>query len=212
MQPIRVMIVEDDPVWLKGISDIIHEHQDFILIETADTKEMAREAFPKHEIDVVLMDINLTENNLDGIDLAMEFVELNPGVKIIMLTSLTEEEVVLDSFSAGAVNYLNKLHFKEIPDAIQAAYQNQSAIHPSAAGILRKEFLRLKREENENLLTQSEKEILKLIHEGHTQTEIESTLFIAKRTIKNHINHILKKMGVKSSKEAAELAKKKKML
>ena len=83
--------------------------------------------------------------------------------------------------------------------------------HPSAAAVLRKEFLRMKQQENENLLTPAEKEVLKLIDKGNTQSEIEEILFITKRTIKNHVNKILKKVGVKSSKEAAEIAKKKNM-
>lgn len=212
MNPIQVMVVEDDPIWMKGISDIIQDEPEFNLQVTAMTKEEALTGFQAHQVDVVLMDINLSENNLDGIELAIEFVQQQEEIKIIMLTSLTEEEVIVDSFSAGAVNYLNKLHFKEIPNAIRSAYDQSSGIHPTAAAVLRKEFQRMKQVENQTLLTPSEKEVLKLIHEGHTQSEIEKTLYITKRTIKNHINKILKKMGVKSSKEAADLAKKKKML
>lgn len=211
MSKIEIMIVEDDPIWLKGISDIIRNESDFHLCCTAGSKEEAIKVFAEYRPAIILMDINLSENNCDGIELASQFLQDREDLKIIMLTSLTEEEVILDSFSAGAVNYLNKLHFKEIPDAVRAAFQQTSGIHPSAAAVLRKEFLRMKQKENENLLTPSEKEILKLIHEGNTQTEIEKTLFITKRTIKNHVNKILKKMGVKSSKDAAELAKKKKM-
>ncbi|HJV45973.1 MAG TPA: response regulator transcription factor [Bacillota bacterium] len=211
MQLIRVMIVEDDPVWRRGVADLISQEEDFKLVVEAGTKEEALALIQENEIDIVLMDINLTDNNLDGLDTAMAMLEQKEALKIIMLTSLTEDDVILDSFAAGAVNYVNKLHFREIPEAIRAAYANQSAIHASAAQALRKEFLRLKKDENQNLLTTSEKEILHLIHEGHTQTEIEQKLFIAKRTIKNHVNRILKKMGVSSSKEAAQLAKKKKM-
>lgn len=211
MQTIRVMIVEDDPVWRRGIADIISQEDDLQLVADAATKEEALTLLLANQIDVVLMDINLTENNLDGLDTATAMLDQKEALKIIMLTSLTEDEVILDSFAAGAVNYVNKLHFREIPEAIRAAFCNQSSIHASAAQALRKEFLRLKNDENQSLLTTSEKEILHLIHEGHTQTEIEQKLFIAKRTIKNHINRILKKMGVSSSKEAAQLAKKKKM-
>ena len=211
MNRIQVIVVEDDPIWLKGICDIIRGELDFNLITAASTKEDAQKAFSEHEVDVILMDINLTENQCDGIDLATEFLQQREKVKIIMLTSLTEDEVIMDSFSAGAVNYLNKLHFKEIPDAVRSAFHQSSGIHPSAAAVLRKEFLRMKQQENESLLTPAEKEVLKLIHKGNTQSEIEEILFITKRTIKNHVNKILKKVGVKSSKEAAEIAKKKNM-
>lgn len=211
MDQIRVMLVEDDPVWLSGFQDLINQQEDMAVVATASTKEEALQRHIKGQIDVMVLDINLTENNLDGVEVALEIMDRGDMTKVIMMTSLTQEEVVVDSFSAGAVNYINKLHFKEIAPAIRAAFHNQSSIHPSAAQVLRQEFLRLKREEDQNVLTASEKEILQRIHNGETQTEMEKNLFISKRTIKNHINRILKKMGVKSSKEAASIAKKKKM-
>jgi two-component system response regulator DevR len=211
MQKIRVFIVEDDPIWRKGLVDYVNNEDDIAIVGEAGTKEEALEWFQQNEADVVLMDINLTENNLDGIETALAFSEIREECKIIMLTSLTSEDVMIESFSAGAVNYISKLHFKEIPDAIRAAYQHQSAIHPTAAAALRNEFLRLKNQEFQRLLSPAEKDILKLIHEGQTQSQIEKNLHITKRTIKNHINRILKKMGVKTSKEAALKAKRKKL-
>ncbi len=211
MSTIKVFIVEDDPIWRKGLVDYINKEGDLSIVGEAGTKEEAIERFPDSAADVVLMDINLTENNLDGIETALAFTELREDCKIIMLTSLTAEDVIIESFSAGAVNYISKSNFKEIPDAIRAAYHHQSAIHPTAAAALRNEFLRMKNEEFQKLLSPAEKELLQLIHEGQTQSQIEKSLHITKRTIKNHINRILKKLGVKTSKEAAAKAKRKKL-
>lgn len=211
MSQITVLLVEDDIVWRKGLSDFISKEVDMVVSGTATTKDEAIESFTSLRPDVVLMDINLTENNLDGIETALALTESQPDCKIIMLTSLTDEDVMIESFTAGAVNYISKTDFKEIPEAIRAAYNRQSAIHPTAAAALRNEFLRLKNEESKKLLSPAERDILKLIHQGQTQSEIEKTLFITKRTIKNHINRILKKMGAKTSKEAAAKAKQKKL-
>ncbi|MFD2368789.1 response regulator [Brevibacillus sp. GCM10020057] len=211
MEAIKVLLVEDDPVWRKGLSDYLNKEPDITVTGEAQTREEAIRKFSPASVDVVLMDINLTENNLDGIETAMELIQLSPDCKIIMLTSLTTEDVIIESFSAGAVNYISKTSFKEIPDAIRAAHLRQSAIHPTAAAALRSEFLRLKNEENQKLLSPAEKEILQLIHQGQTQAQIEQSLHITKRTIKNHINRILKKMGVKTSKEAAAKARQKKL-
>ncbi|MDH4617446.1 response regulator transcription factor [Brevibacillus sp. AY1] len=211
MDPIRVFLVEDDPVWRKGLVDYLNNQPDLTVIGEAGTKEEALERFTPADSDVVLMDINLTENNLDGIETAIAFIQLQPECKIIMLTSLTDEQVIVESFSAGAVNYISKSSFKEIPDAIRAAHAKQSAIHPTAAAALRNEFLRLKNDEYQKLLSPAEKDILQLIHQGQTQTQIEQSLHITKRTIKNHINRILKKMGVKTSKEAAAKASQRKL-
>ncbi|KZE49293.1 two-component system response regulator [Brevibacillus parabrevis] len=211
MEAIKVFLVEDDPIWRKGLVDYLNKEPDLAVVGEAGTKAEAVERFLNAGADIVLMDINLTENNLDGIETAMELISLQADCKIIMLTSLTAEDVIVESFSAGAVNYISKSSFKEIPEAIRAAHNRQSAIHPTAAAALRNEFLRLKNEENQKLLSPAEKDILQLIHQGKTQTQIEQSLHITKRTIKNHINRILKKMGVKTSKEAASKASQKKL-
>lgn len=211
MDPIRIVIVEDDVAWRKGLVDYVNKEPDLTVVGTADNQTDATRILEQLEFDVVLLDINLTENNLDGIDIAIDLMQTKPGSKIIMLTSLTDQNVMIESFSVGAVNYISKLNFREIPDAIRSAYREQSAIHPTAAAALRMEFMRLKQEEDSKLLSPSEKEILHLIHQGQTQSQIEQSLHIAKRTIKNHINRILKKMGTKTSKEAAAKAKKKKL-
>jgi len=211
MDSITVFLVEDDPDWRKGLVDYLNKQPDLAVVGEAGTKDEAIERFLSAKADVVLMDINLTENNLDGIETAIAFIEQQADCKIIMLTSLTDENVIVESFSAGAVNYISKSSFKEIPDAIRAAHNQTSAIHPTAAAALRNEFLRMKNEENQKLLSPAEKDILQLIHQGQTQTQIEQALHITKRTIKNHINRILKKMGVKTSKEAAAKASQKKL-
>ncbi|MGC5325758.1 response regulator transcription factor [Brevibacillus sp. SYSU BS000544] len=211
MDQIRVLVIEDDQEWRNGLVDYVNKEADLTVAGTADTKAGALELFGQIEADVVLLDINLTENNLDGIEIALELTSIKPDYKIIMLTSLTADEVIVDSFSAGAVNYISKLNFREIPDAIRSAYHQQSAIHPTAAAALRNELLRLKQEEDQKLLSPSEKEILHLVHQGQTQSQIEKTLHITQRTIKNHINRILKKLGTKTSKEAAAKAKRKKL-
>lgn len=212
MNPITVFLVEDDPVWRKGLVDYLNKEPDLRVTGEAGSKEEALAQFAQSAADVVLMDINLSENNLDGIDAAISLIQQHPDCKIIMLTSLTDEEVIVESFSAGAVNYISKTSFREIPEAIRAAHNQQSAIHPTAAAALRNEFLRLKNEEYQKLLSPAEKDILRLIHQGQTQTQIEQSLHITKRTIKNHINRILKKMGVKTSKEAAAKASQRKLL
>ncbi|USG65564.1 response regulator transcription factor [Brevibacillus ruminantium] len=214
MEQIRVYIVEDDPVWRRGLIDFLNKETDIAIVGEADSKEAVFTWFEDEtrEADVVLMDINLTENNLDGIEAALALTELGRPFSIIMLTSLTAEEIIVESFSAAAVvNYISKSNFKEIPDAIRAAHQRQSSIHPTAAAALRNEFLRLRSGEDQKLLSPAERDILQLIHQGQTQSQIEQNLHITKRTIKNHINRILKKMGVKTSKEAAAKAKQKKL-
>lgn len=211
MSSIKVLLIEDDPIWLTGLSSFINKQANMSIVGTASTKEEAMRLAKHLEFDVVLLDIMLTANNLDGLDLAFDFTRMG-HCRIIMLTSLIGEDTILEAFASGAVNYINKTDLIEIPEAIRAAYLNRSFIHPVAAEVLRNESKRRKRKELDQLLTPAEKEILHWIQQGQTQSRIAELINIADQTVKNHINRILKKMKVRTSKEAAEIASKKGMI
>lgn len=211
MQPIRILIVEDDPDWRRGLHAYLSDYADFDVCALAETSEKALKAFEHYEIDVVLMDIMLA-SSMEGIWLTAEITQ-NWGAKVIMLTSLEENQTIFDAFQAGAIDYLIKSDFKKIPDAIRAAYENQAPISADAADKMRQEFRRLKQLEREleqlkaqeivQMITPAEAEILERIHQGMTQTEIAEQLFISIRTVKVHVGNIIRKLGVSSSKEAA---------
>jgi DNA-binding NarL/FixJ family response regulator len=200
---IKVLIVEDDPDWIKAITTFLNKEADLLVVGAATDSFGAVRLARTLAFDVVLMDIQLTENGLDGIRTAVEMNELHPA-KIIMLTSLSDEAVMTQAFTAGAVNYLEKTRFQELPQAIRSAYH-----HPSAMEALLKEFSRLKREEQLSTLTAAEREVFELIEAGYTQPQIEKKLYKAESTLKNQVNKMLKKLGVKSSREAVEKVKRK---
>lgn len=200
---IRVLIVEDDPDWIKAMTTFLNHEPDLLVVGAATSSEEALRLAGTLSFDVVLMDIQLSGSDRDGIYTAMELHDIHPA-KIIMLTSLTDETVMTRSFTAGAVNYIEKTRYKDLPAAIRTAHQ-----HPAAMDALLKEFARLKREEQLGALTPAEREVYELIEEGYTQPEIEKKLYKAESTLKNQVNKMLKKLGVKSSKEAVELVRKK---
>ena len=206
MGKINILLVEDDPVWRDCLVAYIENEQDFSLIGSAATKEDAIRIFSENDVDVVLMDILLTQNNYDGLDAVIELQAIKP-VKVIMLTFLDENEVIMDAFAVGAINYIVKTHFKQIPDAVRAAYRDESSIHADAAKVIREEIGRMKSEEMRRMLTPAEKEILGLINEGHSKSQITGILRITQSTIKTHVRRIVKKFGVKTGKEAAKKAK-----
>ncbi|MFD0710839.1 response regulator [Paenibacillus sp. GCM10027626] len=195
---IRVLIVEDDPDWIKAMTAFLNKEQDLIVVGAAMTQDEALQLAQTINYDIVLMDIQLAEHGLEGIYTALELHRIQ-AAKIIMLTSLTDEAVMTQAFSAGALNYLEKARFRELPQAIRSAHY-----HPEAMQALLKELQRLKREEQLASLTGAEREVFELIETGHTQSQIEKKLFKAESTIKNQVNKLLKKLGVRSSKEALE--------
>lgn len=214
---IKVWIVEDDKDWLRGLSAYLGAEPDIEVIFTSDNPDVVRQALAAESseiepADVVLMDIML-DGVPEGIALAEE-AALSTGARVIMLTSMEEKELIFRSFQAGAIDYQIKSDFEVLPAAIRAAAERVSPISSVAAEQMREEFRRLKRMEREfevkkmqDLITPSELELLKLIDKGYTQTEIAGRLVVSIRTVKNHINHILKKLGSKGSKEAAQQAK-----
>jgi len=215
---IKVWIVEDDKDWLRGLCAYLNGQPGLEVTFTADNPDVVRQALIDEEeacaADVVLMDIML-DGVPAGIALAEE-VAVSTGARVIMLTSMEEKELIFRSFQAGAIDYQIKSDFEALPAAIIAAARRESPISSVAAEQMREEFRRLKRIEREfevkkmqDLITPSELELLKLIDQGYTQNEMAGRLVVSIRTIKNHINHILKKLGAKGSKEAAQEAKEK---
>jgi DNA-binding NarL/FixJ family response regulator len=209
---IRVILIEDDPDWQRGLTSYINKQPDMHIIGHASSGEKAVELIQQLEPDVVLMDIMLSETP-QGIWATAEISQCSTA-RVIMLTSMEEKELIFEAFKAGAVDYIVKSSFEDIPGAVRAAHSNRSPIHPAAAEKMREEFRRLKQMELElrvrelqHLLTPMEVQVLSLIHQGLTQTEIADTFFISIRTVKVHVGNILKKLGESSSKDAALKAK-----
>ncbi len=208
MDKISVLLVEDDPVWSRAVEQLVNQEKDMVIAGVAADQEEAVDSAYRLRPDVILMDIVLKEICSGGIEAAEE-IHGKLDCKIIMLTSMSESSLIIDSISAGAVNYIDKANHRELAEMIRCAYRNESGIHPCASEALRNELVRLKREEVSQLVTGMEKEILKEIDKGRTQSEIAEHFQIAERTLKNHVNRILKKLKLKSSKEAAQYVKRK---
>jgi len=202
VKPIRLLLVEDDPDWIKAMSVYLNQQEDLMVAAAAATSEEALRLAASIEFDVALLDVHLTASGRDGIYTALALSELRP-VRIIMLTSDASERTMTDAFTAGAIHYLDKSRFKELPHVIRSAYH-----HPEPMEALLKELRRLKREEQLQPLTAAEREVFELLEEGYTHPQIERRLFKAESTLKNQVNRILKKLGVRSGREAVEKVRK----
>ncbi|WP_317890759.1 response regulator transcription factor [Paenibacillus arenilitoris] len=211
-------IVEDDPDWLRGLVAYLNKETDIEVVWTANRTDAVREALAGSgdagpaRADVVLMDIML-DGKPDGVLLAEEAAAMT-GARIVMLTSMEEKELIFRSFQAGAIDYQIKSDFESLPSAIRSAYASRSPINAAVADRMREEFRRLKQLEREfeakkvgDLITPSELQLLDLIDQGYTQPQIADKLVVSLRTVKNHVNHILKKLNLPGSREAADKVK-----
>ncbi|MED4030265.1 response regulator transcription factor [Priestia megaterium] len=180
---IKVILVEDDPFWQKNISMYIEKEADDIkVIKIVDSKEKVLEIVENEsQIDIVLMDINLTAANLDGI----EIIEIlsKQKIKAIALTSISEQDVIVDSFESGAVNYINKSSIYDIILAIREAVEGRNQIHSDAAGAL---LGKMREEKKLRSLTSSEREVYNLEKKGYKKSDIAERLYKTIDTIKKH--------------------------
>lgn len=202
MDKIRIVLIEDDLDWIKIIETIIGNEDDMMLVACSRTKEEAiKISGALNQIDIFLVDINLTEDNLDGIYTALE-LKRSESSKIIMLTSMSDEEVIQQAFTAGATDYILKKDATHIPEIIRSSYHETPPIQA-----LIKDYVRLKSEEQLKELTTAERGVYDLIEQGYSRSEIQKKLIKSDNTIKNQIKNILKKLSVSSMKEAIQKVK-----
>jgi two-component system, NarL family, response regulator DevR len=185
---INVMLVEDDPFWRTTLENDLNCETDIQVVAVAMSREEAVAAVKSVIIDVVLMDLNLTASNLDGLDASREILQtVKTPLKIIMFTSFRDKEAILDSFRSGAINYISKNNYQDIVRAIRDAYADRSNIHPDAAAELIKE-LRL------SILTPMEREVFELKQLGLNKTQISEKLHKTVNTIKSQLRSIKDKL------------------
>ncbi|MFC5701123.1 response regulator transcription factor [Cohnella faecalis] len=213
---VRIWIVEDDPDWLRGLKAYLGGQNGISVEFASDSPEEVRHRLESEDgrsaPDVVLMDIMLNDVP-EGIALAEETASAT-GARVIMLTSMEEKEFIFRSFQAGAIDYQIKSNYETLPEAIRQAARREAPISAAAAERMREEFRRLRRLEREfeahkmrELITPSELQLLELIDQGYSQSQIADRLVVSIRTVKNHINSILKKLRLGGSKDAARQAK-----
>ncbi|WP_010243723.1 response regulator transcription factor [Acetivibrio cellulolyticus] len=203
MDKIKIAIIEDDIKWLQGLVSYLGKQDDFVIVFTAMSRTEAVLLSKDTDVDIIIMDINLQENKCDGILAAQEILE-GKTVKIIMLTSFKDEDIIRDSFIAGAVNYITKDDYYDIPDVIRKTHKTGSAFE-----VILKDYARLKEQEQIKDLNFTEKEVFALIEKGYTREQIQEKLNKSESTLKKQIKQILAKLGVKSSKEAVQKVKRK---
>ncbi len=207
--PIRVFLLDDHEVVRRGVHDLLNDEPDITVVGEAATAEQALVRVPALRPQVAVLDVRLPDG--DGVTVCRELRSRMPGLACLMLTSFDDEEALLDSIMAGASGYvLKQIRGSDLVSAVRTVARGQSLLDPSATTKL---MARLrggqeKREEPDVLpgLTEREREILALIGEGLTNRQIGQRLYLAEKTVKNHISRLLAKLGVERRIQAAVIA------
>lgn len=200
---IRVLLVDDHDMVRRGLAVFLLAYDDLVLVGEASNGAEALEKCAELQPDVVLMDLMMPV--MDGITAIRLIRERYPAIQVIALTSFSEEKLVETALQAGAIGYLFKnASVDDLASAIRAARAGQPTLAPEATKILiQKATQPIPLGED---LTRRERDVLKLLVEGHSNPEIAEQLHVGRSTIKTHVSHILKKLGVDNRLEAVTFA------
>jgi NarL family two-component system response regulator LiaR len=204
---IRLVLVDDHTMLRHGLRQTLQQHGFDVVGEASNGRSGAQLAL-ELKPDVVVMDLDMPQ--LDGIEATREIVKSEPGAKVLMLTISIDDDDVLDALAAGACGYLLKTAPPEdVVRAIRAAHAGDSAISPRVAKSLVahvREGARRAIAPPPSRLTPRELEILRLIVDGKENGEIAEILVISPSTAKNHVAHVLDKLGMENRVQAAVYA------
>jgi DNA-binding NarL/FixJ family response regulator len=185
---IRVCICEDDPVFLSLLTDYINKESDMNVVATSSTKFELMEVLSHSQIDILLLDMNLSGEYQGGLDAALETQWMGLQLKIIVLSSYDADDIVLQAITLGRVlNYITKEHYRDIPQSIRQAHANESSIHHSTAHKLVNRLRDTHEQEMRSGITKLQLQILELLSQGFDQKHIAEKLFYSEQSIKNEI-------------------------
>jgi len=208
-EPIRILLVDDQPLFRGAIAALIAELDDMVIVGEAENGlegvEKAHELVP----DLVVMDVEMPV--MDGVEATRLIRDQVPSVKVIMLTVSEADDHVFDAIRFGAHGYLLKdLRPEQLYDMIRSVMRNETPLSPAIAGRLLKEIQTGATKRSSSPappegppVTRRELEILQLVAEGLSNKEIGKRLSITEGTVKNHVHNALEKLGMDNRIQAA---------
>jgi len=200
---IRILLVDDHAVVRSGLGKFLMVNKDLELVAEASDGAEAVTLVGLHKPDVVLMDLMMP--GMDGITATREIHQKFPQVRVIALTSFSEQNMVQGALQAGAAGYLQKnVTAAELGNAIRSAYAGKMTLSPEAAQVLANSVVQP--QISGNSITDRERDVLRCIVDGLNNNEIAEKLFISLGTVKFHVSNIFQKLGVDSRVEVVKTA------
>ena len=199
---IDVLLVDDHALMRAGLRGVIAGADDIRVVGMASDGAEAVTAVAMMHPHVVLMDLSMP--GMDGVAATRRISEQHPDVAVVILTSYSDEQRVLEAMDAGAIGYVLKdtdpVHLLA---AVRSASEGHSPLDPRVA----RTILHSRRAApSANELTEREEEVLALVAAGRTNRQLAEALFISEKTASIHVSHILAKLGVGGRVEAAAVA------
>jgi NarL family two-component system response regulator LiaR len=204
----RILICDDQKIVCEGLQTIINAEPDLEVVGITHNGAEALESIPETQPNLVLMDLKMPEMN--GVQATRKITSAYPDIFVLILTTYDDDEWIFDAIRSGAAGYL----LKDTPPgdlikSIKGTLEGKSFIDPQVAGKLLSEYAEnfgKSQPPTHYTFTERERDILTLLSQGLSNTEISEKLFLAEGTVRNYTSVLLKKLGVADRTQAAILA------
>jgi len=205
--PISIILVDDHEVVRRGVRAYLNTIPEFDVIGECSSGEEAIHMVAEHIPDIVLMDLIMP--GMDGIETTRQIKKISPRTQVVVLTSYHEDAHIFPALKAGAISYILKdMKMDKLVEALNKAVQGEVTLHPRvAARVLQN--IRGDGGEDQQLfteLTEREHDVLRLIANGMTNSQIAEELVITENTVKGHVSNILSKLHLVDRTQAAVYA------
>lgn len=208
---IRILLADDHKMVRRGLQMFLTSQRDMEIVGEASTGQELLEQAAALMPDIVLMDIRMPV--MDGIEATKRLAAALPKVKVIVLTSFSDQDHALPAIRAGAKGYLLKdLEPEELAAAVRRVHEGKVELHPDIAGQLMNQYVHMYQgkpayaeaeQPVQESLTKREHEVLRLIASGMSNRMIADALVITEKTVKTHVTHILSKLDLDDRTQAA---------
>jgi two-component system nitrate/nitrite response regulator NarL len=199
---VQVFVAEDHPLYLEAVENAIRHRPDLELVGSAADGRLALEEIRRLQPQVALLDMRM--DGLDGSEILNAIVRDGIPTRVVFLSTYTESGLIYDMLARGAAGYVEKASSsEEICDAIVAVSGGETVLSRTVEGGVLQQ-IPLRAAERAVTVTAREREVLGLVAEGLSASEIASRLFIEPSTVKSHLHNIYEKLGV--SERAAAVA------
>jgi len=203
-QRVSVVVADDHPVYRDGVVRALSASGQVTVVAEAGDGRGALDAIREHDPDVALVDFKLPE--LDGVEVTHAAVRDGLRTRILIVSAFNDPSIVYKALEAGAAGFLSKESSRDqIVDSVLACARGENVLPAGVAAGLVSE-IRLRRQSDAPILTDREREILRLIADGKSLPDIARELFIGVTTVKTHVQHLYEKLGVSDRAAAVAVA------
>ena len=194
----RVLLADDHPVVRRGLRGLLDVEPDFTVVAEADDGAQALERVVHGDVDLAVLDVSMPR--MTGLQAATELARRHPEIRVLMLSMHENEQFFFEALKAGASGYVLKTAAdRDLVEACRATMRGETFLYGGAVTALARDYIARARrgEDDAEPLTPREREVVKLVAEGHTSEEIAELLVISRKTVDRHRANILEKLGLR---------------